>query len=136
MRSILAVAGIAWLGLANAESSPGSQGVPQCTSRARSSIAWRQTDTIPGDVSGRVIGIDGASPIRNAVVSLEPGAARVATSADGSFRLQLPSTPGRYHLRVQSIGMIGAQDSLYLTGRNGMRLLVTLVAPEGDLREC
>ena len=107
----------------------------QCTSPAHSSLAWRQTDTLPARLSGHVVALDGVTPIRGARVLLEPGTHSVITGSDGSFQLEMPEA-GRYRIRVRSLGFVEARDSVFLTGRNGVRFLVTLVQPEGGLREC
>ena len=106
----------------------------RCTSQAQSSIAWRQSDEGAGEIVGRVVSIDGMTGIPAANVLLEPGTQGASTQADGSFRLT--AKPGEYRIRVRSLGMVEARDSLFLTGRNSLLILVTLVHPDGDLREC
>ena len=113
------------------------QPLGRCTSRAQSSIAWHHSDGASGqrgELIGRVVGIDGTTGIPAANVRLEPGTQGASTQADGSFRLT--AKPGEYRIRVRSLGKVEALDSLFLTGRNSLRVLVTLVDAETGLREC
>jgi len=81
------------------------------------------------------LALDGTTPGTDARILLEPGTRATATQADGSFRLNaLPA--GEYRIRVLRVGMVEARDSVFLTGRNGLRLLVTLVEHDLGLREC
>jgi hypothetical protein len=105
----------------------------RCTSRAHSSIAWRQRDG-GLDLIGRVVRLDGTTPVPNARIIFEPGPYSASTRTDGSFQLAVPA--GVYQLRGQSLGSVEAHDSLVLTGRNGVQILVTLVEPDLGLREC
>jgi hypothetical protein len=112
---------------------PAPQPLTRCTSTAQSSIAWRQNAT-GAELVGRVVQLDGTTPVRDARVLLEPGQHTASTLLDGSFRLVAPA--GVYRLRIQSIGRVEARDSVVLTGRNSLQMLVTLVEPDVGLREC
>ena len=100
---------------------------------ARSRLAWAPSDGVPG-ISGSVLATESGAAVSSAAVLVEPGQYRSGIAPDGAFHL--PTVPpGRYVVRVQSIGRETAEGSVTV-GRQGLVLLVALATPPWGLREC
>lgn len=76
--------------------------------------------TNAGEIRGRVVNVDGRTPIAAATVDVNvvgsaASAGRAAAGADGAFRVQgLP--PGRYHVRIRALGYKPWESSSVLVG--------------------
>ena len=79
--------------------------------------------------------MDGLGPLQNARILLEPGPHSAITGPDGFFRLDVPAA-GAYQVRVQFVGRVEARDSIFLTGRKGLRLVAALAQMDVGLSEC
>ena len=78
--------------------------------------------------------LETSEPLAGAVVQLSPGDHRTTSDSLGAFRF--PMVPaGAYRVRVRSIGLLEARDSITY-GLDGLRLLALLGPPPVGLREC
>lgn len=111
-----------------------AQGIsPKCSyssAGSKSSLSWEsglanmRAPLASGEVAGRVLSVDDAKPIANAVISLTPGGRSVESDSAGRFDL-LGVTQGRYLLQVVASGSNGVADSVTV-GFDGIRIVAVL----------